>query len=217
MRAPGGDGEARAYKLASVLLQYPAPVLFDGLDALDAEAARCPGSGHFARFLRWLRAATPQEAAAHYVATFDLGRRCALYLSYHRHGDTRRRGVALLAYTSAYGAAGFTPPDHELPDHLPVVLEFAALSPHGAALLRRRQTELEVLRRALREAGTPYVHLLDAVCALLPRMRGARLAAVRRLWESGPPDERVGLEPYGEPAGGPFGPPEHITGREAQP
>ncbi|HEY9524586.1 MAG TPA: nitrate reductase molybdenum cofactor assembly chaperone [Thermopolyspora sp.] len=202
-------GEARTYKLASVLLQYPTMAMFDGLDLLDAAARDCPGQGDFVRFLRWLRGTAPDEVAAHYVATFDLRRRCAPYLTYHRHGDTRGRGMAMLAYKAAYRAAGFQPPDSELPDYLPMVLEFAALSPHGVALLRRHRADLELLRRALHQAATPYAHVMEAVCGRLPRLRRPQLDAVRRLWDSGPPTEEVGLEPYG--------PPEYVTGREARP
>lgn len=199
-----------ACKLASVLLQYPTMALFEGLDALDAAASgvRPKASREaFGRFLGWLRATPPTEVAQHYVETFDLRRRCALYLTYHRHGDTRRRGMALLAIKTAYRAAGFRPSDDELPDYLPLVLDFAALSPDGAKLLRRHRADLELLRRALREAGTPYAGLVEAVCARLPGLGRRDLAVVRRAWESGPPEEEVGLEP--------FAPPEYLDGTGA--
>ena len=67
------------YKLASVLLQYPTAALFDGLGVLEAEAARLPRpcAAPFGRFLGWLGETPPSEVAQHYVATFDLRRRCA--------------------------------------------------------------------------------------------------------------------------------------------
>lgn len=195
------------YKLASVLLQYPTTALFDGLDHLDAAASGVtPRASRdaFAGFLRWLRATPPTEVAQHYVETFDLRRRCALYLTYYRYGDTRRRGMALLAFKTAYRVAGFQPSDDELPDYLPLVLDFAALTPHGEKLLRRHRADLELLRRALNEAGTPYTGLIEAVCARLPRPGRRDLAVVRHAWEKGPPDEEVGLEP--------FAPPEYLNG-----
>src|SRR5579859_2702839 len=100
---------ASPYKLASVLLQYPTTALFQGLDVLDAEAPRA-----FGPFLEWLRATPPSEVAKHYVETFDLRRRCALYLTYYRYGDTRKRGMAMLEFKAAYRAAGFVPGDAEL-------------------------------------------------------------------------------------------------------
>ncbi|HEX6445977.1 MAG TPA: nitrate reductase molybdenum cofactor assembly chaperone [Streptosporangiales bacterium] len=204
--------EVSAYKLASVLLQYPTAALFDGLDRLDAVAAgTAPRASRdaFARFLGWLRATPPTEVAQHYVDTFDLRRHCALYLTYHRYGDTRRRGMAMLTFTAAYRAAGFELRTDELPDHLPVVLDFAALHPRGAALLRSHRADLELVRRALSKAGTPYAHVVDAVCARLPRLGRRDLALVHRAAESGPPAEEVGLEP--------FAPPEYLTGTGTEP
>jgi nitrate reductase delta subunit len=201
-------GQALGYKLASVLLQYPTRAVFDGLGELDAAAGSAPRAarGHLAAFLAWLRETPPNEVAQHYVETFDLRRRCALYLTYYRHGDTRRRGMALLAFKTAYRTAGLTPPTDELPDYLPVVLDFAAVAPAGVDLLRRHRADLELLRRALHEAGTPYAHVTDAVCAQLPRLGRRDLLRVRAAEQQGPPAEDVGLEP--------FAPPGYLTGQE---
>ena len=201
-------GQAAGYKLASVLLQYPTQGLFDGLGELDAAARSGPRAarGHLAAFLAWLRATPPHEVAQHYVETFDLRRRSALYLTYYRHGDTRRRGMALLAFKTAYRAAGLEPAEAELPDYLPVVLDFAAVAPAGEDLLRRHRADLELLRRALHEAGTPYARVVDAVCAQLPRLGRRDLLRVRAAEQQGPPAEDVGLEP--------FAPPGYLTGEQ---
>ncbi len=196
------------YKLASVLLQYPTIALFDGIGILEAEAAagRRSAAVPFGRFLGWLRATPPAEVAQHYVATFDLRRRCALYLTYYRYGDTRKRGMAMLAFKAAYRAAGFEPPDTELPDYLPLVLDFAALDPRGERLLRAHRADLELLLRALRDASSPYADVIEAVCTGLPALRRRDHALVTRFWEAGPPAEEVGLEP--------FAPPGYLTGTE---
>ena len=201
-------GQAAGYKLASVLLQYPTGALFDGLGELDAAARSGPRAarGHLAAFLAWLRATPPREVAEHYVETFDLRRRSALYLTYYRHGDTRRRGMALLAFKTAYRAAGLEPAGAELPDYLPVVLDFAAVAPGGEDLLRRHRADLELLRRALHEAGTPYARVVDAVCAQLPRLGRRDLLRIRAAEQQGPPAEDVGLEP--------FAPPGYLTGEQ---
>ena len=198
---PLGTPDVGTYKLASVLLQYPTIALFDGLDVLDHVAAGCPRASRrpLARFLSWLRATTPTEVAQHYVQTFDLRRRCALYLTYYRYGDTRKRGMAMLRFKAAYRRALFVPTDAELPDYLPLVLEFAALAPAGVALLRSCRADLELLRRALDVAGSPYVHVVEAVCAELPRLRGREQELVREHWVDGPPHEEVGLEPFAPP------------------
>ena len=199
--------EVNPRKLASVLLQYPTASLFTGLDYLDDVVATITpkeSQRAFARFLGWLRATPPTEVAQHYVETFDLRRRCALYLTYYRYGDTRKRGMAMLAYKTAYRNADFTPPDDELPDYLPLVLEFAALAPNGELLLRTMRADLELLRKALHKAGTPYAEILDAICVSMPKLRKREHMLIGRHWESGPPHEDVGLEP--------FAPPEYLSG-----
>ncbi|QIZ38656.1 nitrate reductase molybdenum cofactor assembly chaperone [Saccharopolyspora sp. ASAGF58] len=206
---PANTSPISPYKLASVLLQYPTIALFDGLDHLE-RTVRFARTGHsresFDRFLGWLRSTSPTEVAQHYVATFDLQRRCALYLTYYRQGDTRKRGMALLEFKAAYRVAGFTPSDTELPDYLPLVLEFAALCQRGRELLRRHRADLELLRRALTEAATPYADVIEAICAQLPKPRRRDWILVRRAWEKGPPAEEVGLEP--------FAPPEYLAGNK---
>ena len=90
------SGPVSPFKLASVLLQYPTTALFEGLSHLAAAAAGSPRASReaFGRFLAWLAATPPDEVVRHYVETFDLRRRCALYLTYYRYGDTRKRGMA---------------------------------------------------------------------------------------------------------------------------
>lgn len=202
------------YKLASVLLQYPTAALFDGLGQLTEAARDAPRASRepFGIFLQWLGRTSPDTVARHYVETFDLRRRCALYLTYYRYGDTRKRGMAMLTFKAAYRAAGLEPSDSELPDYLPLVLDFAALHPRGEKLLRAHRADLELLLRALRDASSPYADVVEAVCAQLPALRRPDQALVRRFWESGPPEEEVGLEPFAPPgyltgSRGPFSPP----------
>jgi nitrate reductase delta subunit len=198
---------ARAFKLASVLLQYPTAAIFAGLDDLAAFAA---GTGPraareaFGRFLAWLRTTEPTDVAGHYVETFDLRRRCALYLTYYRYGDTRKRGMAMLEFKTAYRAAGFAPDEAELPDFLPMVLEFASLTDRGMKLVHGHRADLELLRRALARAGSPYGEIVTAVCAHVPRLSRRELGLVGRAWQEGPPREEVGIEP--------FAPPEYLAG-----
>lgn len=193
---------ASAYKIASVLLRYPTAALFDGLPLLreavrgSARSSRDP----FGIFLDWLSRTPPDTVARQYVENFDLRRQCTLYLSYYRYGDTRKRGMAMLTYTAAYRAAGFTPADGELPDYLPMVLEFADLDPRGEKLLRAHRADLELVLRALRDASSPYASVVEAVCACLPGLRRGDVAVVSRLREAGPPAEEVGLEPFAPPA-----------------
>src|SRR5690606_19486769 len=160
-----------------------------GLDHLDAAAASWPRGGRAAvgRFLTWLRATPPGEVAHHYVDTFDLRRDCTLYLTWYRYGDTRARGLALLAFQAAYRQAGVARGGGELPAARPVVLECAALPPRGERLRRGRRAGLGLLRRAVHRAGTPYAALVDAVCARLPAPGVRDRALIRRVSAGGPP------------------------------
>lgn len=194
-------------KLASVLLQYPTTALFDGLAELDAFAAGAgpkPAREAFDRFLGWLRNTPADAVARHYVETFDLRRRCALYLTYYRHGDTRKRGMAMVIIKTAYRDAGFVPCDDELPDYLPMMLDFAALCPRGQRLLIGHRPDLELLHRGLINVGSPYADVIAAVTAGLPKLGKYELGQITAAWMSGPPHEDVGLKP--------FAPPEYLSG-----
>lgn len=195
---------ARPYQLLSVLLRYPDERVVAARDELaDAvrELPRSPEKEPLERFLAYLLATGPLELAQSYVETFDLRRRTSLYLGWYLHGDTRKRGLALLRLKRLYAAAGLEATGDELPDYLPLVLEFAALAPDGAGetVLREHRAPLELLRSSLREAGSPYADVLDAVCAGLPRLTPVERERVRALAADGPPSEQVGLEPFAPP------------------
>ncbi|HEY7208208.1 MAG TPA: nitrate reductase molybdenum cofactor assembly chaperone, partial [Gaiellaceae bacterium] len=145
--------------------------------------------------------ASQLELAQAYVETFDLRRRTSLYLTYYLHGDTRKRGMALLRLKRLYAQAGLELAREELPDYLPLVLEFAALAPGdaGETLLREHRPELELLRANLHDAGSPYADVLEALCAGLPRLTPIERERIRRLGSEGPPSEQVGLQPFAPP------------------
>ena len=192
------------YQLLSVLLRYPDQRLSDAREeiarAVD-ELPRSPRKEALERFIVYLAANKQNELEQHYVETFDLRRRASLYLTYYVHGDTRKRGMALLRLKRLYAAAGLELTGGELSDYLPLMLEFAALAPDdaGETLLREHRASLELLRAALRDADSPYSDVLDALCGGLPRLTAFECEHVRRLAEQGPPDEQVGLQPFAPP------------------
>jgi nitrate reductase delta subunit len=134
----------------------------------------------------------------HYVDVFDLSRKHSLYLSYWTDGDTRRRGEVLTAFKQRYRSSEFlVDTGGELPDYLPMVLEYAAIvdPADGTALLQEYRSSVELLRFALAERGTPYAGVLTAVCSTLPGASPADRKAVMAMAAAGPPAEMVGLEP----------------------
>jgi nitrate reductase delta subunit len=209
---------AVVYQAASVLLGYPDEGLLARLPVLRRAVEGLPDDVGvpLQRVCDHLAAGSPTALAADYVATFDLKRRCCPYLTYYVYGDTRKRGMALLAFKHAYRGAGLELADSELPDHLAVLLEFAAAGdPPGAhlaatdALLREHRTGLELLRLALADTGSVYHEAVDAVCRTLPALPARDRETVLTLAREGPPAEDVGLDPYREA----FAPPEYMGGR----
>jgi len=187
----------RPWRPLSALLQYPTA---DLLAARHELAQTIAGVAGIEQFLSWLGAVTLGDAQRAYVETFDFDRRATLYLTFHSHGDRRQRGLELVRLKRRYADAGFPLGGHELPDFLPVLLEFAALAPEdGERLLNEERVQVELIRARLHDLDSPYASLLDALVASLPRLRRDQAAAARRLAEEGPPSELVGLEPY--PAG----------------
>ncbi|SFO92203.1 nitrate reductase molybdenum cofactor assembly chaperone [Actinomadura madurae] len=195
---------AAAWQVASLLLGYPDEQLLARRPLLRRAVAGLPApvAEPLGRVLDHLDATAPQDLAADYVATFDHRKRCCLYLTYYAYGDTRKRGMALLRFKQAYDAAGLVLDGGELPDHLAVVLEFAATGDlvQGRRLLLEHRAGLELLRLSLTESGSPWAPVLDAIAATLPPLTGRTEAAVARLIAEGPPEEEVGLAPYGADA-----------------
>jgi nitrate reductase delta subunit len=135
-------------------------------------------------------------AQRRYVETFDLSGKRALYLTYWTDGDTRRRGEVLAGLKARYRATGFGVDTRgELPDFLPLVLEYAAIADpvDGPALLQEYRPSLELLRLALIEAGSEHADVLRAVCSTLPGASPATAAEVHRMAAAGPPREEVGI------------------------
>ena len=191
------------FRLAALLLDYPDRGLYALTPELAAAAGRIPpraGGPELRAFLEHRIRIGEYAAQEEYVATFDFHKRASLYLTYYRDGDRRQRGASLLGLKRCLREAGLELSGGELPDYLPVVLEFAALAPHEAApVLGRFRAAIELLRASLRDLDSPYAGVLDAVTRVLPAMTAAELAEARRIAADGPPDEDVGLEPFAPP------------------
>jgi nitrate reductase delta subunit len=186
---------------ASILLQYPDKTVRDRVPLVTAAvAALSPGRSRAAlvTFVDHVARTSTRELAEHYVATFDRRRRCCLYLTWWTDGETRRRGQSLALLKDRYRRGGLELGSSELPDYLPVVLEYAATGDlaDGLTLLQEHRAGIELLRLALRDARSPYADVVEAVCALLPGPSPQDRAAAQRLAQAGPPTETVGLEPY---------------------
>ncbi len=188
------------WQAASLLLAYPDARLAERLDTVDELLGHIggPAAELLHRTVAALRSLAPMAAATGYVETFDMRRRNTMYLTYWTAGDTRNRGREMLAFATAYRDAGVEPPRAEAPDHLPVVLEFAATVDPGVGrrLLIEHRVPIDVLREALAEANSPYQHTVAAVCETLPAATDQEARRAQRLAQAGPPTEAVGLQPF---------------------
>ena len=197
------DVLTRTWQAASVLLDYPDETLFARMDLLAEVAASLPVKlgALLQATIEHLRRQPLRVSESDYVDTFDTRRRGCLFLTYFSNGETRKRGLALLRIKQVYTRAGLVLTDDQLPDHLCVVLEFAATTDQraGVKMLLDNRAGLELLRLHLTEIGSPWGGAVEAVCATLPPLKGKDHEAVQRLIAEGPADEQVGLGPYGMP------------------
>lgn len=196
---PNPARSAVVRQASALLLAYPDEELLGRLDAVRAALAEVGvGPAPVQPLADWLTGRPLHEVQSDYVQEFDLSRRHSLHLTYWTDGDTRRRGQALAAFKEVYRAHGCVLEDEaELPDFLPLVLEFAArVSPEtGYELLQRYRPSLELLRLALRDDALPHEGIVALVCATLPGPSPEDRAAVQAMAGYGPPTESVGLDP----------------------
>jgi nitrate reductase delta subunit len=132
--------------------------------------------------MRQLASSDPVDAEVAYVELFDRGRATSLYLFEHVHGDSRDRGPAMIDLGQMYAKAGLLLKPDELPDYLPVMLEFISTQPRREA------------RNFLDEIG----HLLNAIFAAL-QVRGSAYASVLGALLDMAGRKAQPVEPAGEP------------------
>jgi len=208
---------AATFKVLSALLSYPTQELQNAAHDLYA-ALR--GDGLLPQttlaavngFIDELAAGDLYDLQERYVETFDRGRSLSLYLFEHVHGESRDRGQAMIDLKALYEKHDLDATSGELPDFLPLFLEFLSTLPldearellgqiaHIAAALgerlRKRQGPYAVLFRALDDLAAPAK--ADApivVAANLPEEDPADFAALDAQWE----DEPVSFGPEAAP------------------
>lgn len=160
-------------KLLSRCLAYPDADALEALPAMEAAAASLRDSRareRLADFMRLLKAQPLLKLQEHYTAVFDINPSASLNLTYHLMGDREDRGRALAELLGIYRQAGFEPAVDELPDYLPLMLEFmAAASPaEPHALIRRCLSAVPALAGRLKANDSAYAVLLELLCDALP-------------------------------------------------
>jgi len=164
---------AHSLRALAWLLRYPDAGLRTSLpalvDALRTEAALPAGRLDEIDLLATRLATQPAlRTEADYVDLFDRSRQTALHLFEHIHGDSRDRGPAMIDLAQNYERAGLQLGNGELPDYLPVVLEFASTQPPAAARAFLGETAhiVRAIFSALVKRNSGYASVLAAVLDL---------------------------------------------------
>jgi len=183
------------FKAAALILTYPEAELLTRLDTIDAALAGTNAAESFAPILSHLRGKGLSKLQSFHIQEFDLSRKHALHLSYWTDGDTRRRGEVLAEIKAVYRESGLlVDTGGELPDYLPMMLEFAVADrDRGTALLQRFRASLELIRLGLEKDRLPHAGVLAAVCGSLPGESPATLTQVQERYGQSKPIEFVGL------------------------
>ena len=155
------------------LLAYPDDQLRSELsllvDAIDEEAALPAARRAELRALAiGLQRLDPMEIESRYVETFDRGRATSLHLFEHVHGDSRDRGPAMIDLAQTYEKAGMYLAEGEMPDFLPVVLEFTSTQPprESREFLAEMAHIFNAIFAALQQRGSAYACVLGALLEL---------------------------------------------------
>ena len=159
------------------LLSYPDATLRGHLPELSA-ALRTEAALSTARLdelddlIRWLSGSSLESdrlaAEEAYVDVFDRGRATSLQLFEHVHGDSRERGPAMIDLAQTFEKAGLFLAPGEMPDYLPVVLEYASTQPprEARAFLGEMAHIFNAIFAALQQRETRYASVLGALLEL---------------------------------------------------
>jgi len=163
----------RTFKALSVLLTYPGEELQRAIPAIRAALAEeailsADCMAGIDPLLAELETTDIYDLQERYVLLFDRSRTLSLNLFEHIHGESRDRGGAMVDLLETYRAGGFEPVGPELPDHLPVLLEFLSTRPLTEArdILADAGHILVALAQRLTRRETPYAPVLAALVAI---------------------------------------------------
>jgi nitrate reductase delta subunit len=156
----------RTLKALSLVLSYPSEELQAAMpaigDVLVADPRITPATRANLRELAAdLARADLCDLQERYVMLFDRSRTLSLNLFEHVHGESRDRGGAMVSLIETYRQGGFEPTTSELPDHLPMLLEFLSTRP----------------TRQAQETLADAAHIVDALASRLVRRQSAYAAA----------------------------------------
>ena len=159
--------------IVSRLLEYPDAALWqhqqEMLEALaSSEKLVAEDARKLGDFLRDLTARDVLDAQADYSELFDRGRATSLLLFEHVHGESRDRGQAMVDLMAQYERHGLELDSNELPDHLPLYLEYLAQLPEDEAIAGLKDVApiLGLLSARLQQRESRYAALFELLLKL---------------------------------------------------
>ena len=187
-----------SFKALGALLDYPTPELQIALDeveqAIVEERALPAGELDGVRALiERLRRSDIMDAQEYWIGLFDRSKRLALHLYEHSYGESRDRGQAMVNLALTYRMNGFELNAAEMPDYLPLFLEFLSVIPevHARRYLTDAIEIIEALRIRLEERDSTYAAVLAALVTLASRdVDDAEVEAIL----AGEPEDPADLE-----------------------
>lgn len=157
-------------KVISRLMDYPSAEVQSNVAELDAVIAKAreisPAMrAHLQVLLHEIYNGDLMDAQETYTGMFDRGRSLSLLLFEHVHGESRDRGQAMVDLMALYEDAGFQLSAHELPDYIPLYLEYLAQRPEMEARegLADVSHIIGMLSARLQERESNYGSLFDAL------------------------------------------------------
>jgi len=160
------------YKILSVLLEYPRQDLVENWQELKQILTDMPGLAEQDKaklndFISWASALSLTEFQAKYVDNFDMAAEHSLYLTYHLFDEQDRdRGPALIELAELYKSTGFEIGDGELPDYLPLILEYVSTmddANSARTFLNQTTQAMDIIASNLEKNASPYAPLLRVV------------------------------------------------------
>ncbi len=163
----------KTFKVLGLLMSYPKPEWIAFLDEFEPTLVE---EGFLPRkqlkavqgFIENLKSTDLFSVQEDFVSTFDRGRSHSLHLFEHIHGESRDRGQAMVNLLDAYEEKGFYIDQAELPDYIPLFLEFLSLCPQdeAVALLGEPIDIMATIATRLHKRDSSYAVLFDALVAL---------------------------------------------------
>jgi nitrate reductase delta subunit len=166
------------YRILSALLSYPQPDLIAALPEIEEVLAADPDSlAPLQPLLTYLKTSNLIALQENYVGTFDRTHSLSLHLFEHIHGESRDRGQAMVDLIEEYRRHGFEPDVSELPDFVPLFLEFLSLMDQETSekLLGEAIHVLAAIGMRLKRNNSPYngiFMLLTTFTDVVPQEQG---------------------------------------------